>query len=307
MNTLNRRDFFKKGLFAGAGIALIPSMVKGINASETELINISSVTGNDPFMNTITAIEHLGGIQKFVPRGSKVGLLINAPDWWNNPGSHTNTAVVLAVLKLLNDANAKEISYLINPSKEFYKRSELSSKYQSIIDSVKQCSYEYKQVDIPKAVILKKANVIKELFEVDVLINIPVNKHHSGVEYTGCLKNMMGACNRDTNKTFHTDGEGAGDDIEHLAQCIADVNLLRKPDLCITDATEVLKTNGPAGPGMIIKPHKVFVGTNPVEMDAYGCTLLDNRPQDIRTNILANKLGLGSYDLEKLIIKQYTA
>ena len=307
MNQVNRRDFLKKSLFVGVGLTLIPKLANGtLSSSGLALPDIAVVTGNDYFKNTITAIEQIGGISKFVPRGSKVGLLINAPAYWTKPGSYTHTEVVLAAIKLINDAGASNIIFLLDQSPDLFKRSSLSVQYQSIIDSIKKNSGEYKEVNLPKAVTMKNPKVIKDLLDVDIFINIPINKHHSGVQYTGCLKNMMGACHRDTNKTFHTGGNGKEDDVEHLAQCIADINLLRKPDLCITDATEVLKTNGPFGPGEIIKPHKVFAGVNPVEMDAYGCTILDNRPEDIRTNVLANKHGLGSYDLKSFIVKETT-
>lgn len=305
MSEINRRNFIMKGIIAGAGMALIPDLAKGITRLSADSVpNIAAVTGNDYFQNTITAIEQMGGISKFVTRGAKVGILANSPAWWNKPGSFTHTEVILAALKLINDAGAASVTFLIELSPDLYKRTPLAEKYKSLTDAVKKNSGDYIEKELTQAVSMKKPKVIKDLFDMDVFINIPVNKHHSGIQYTGCLKNMMGACNHDTNRQFHTGSGGNDDDVEHLAQCIADINLLRKPDLCITDATEVLRTNGPSGPGEIIKPRKVFVGTNPVEMDAYGCTLLDNRAEDIRSNVLAGKLGLGSYDISKLVIKE---
>jgi len=92
--------------------------------------------------------------------------------------------------------------------------------------------------------------MIKDLFECDVLINIPIFKHHGGTILTGCLKNVMGACSGTTNRFFHSGStqSGAKEDLGFLAQAIADANLVRKPDLCVVDATEFLINNGPAGP-----------------------------------------------------------
>jgi uncharacterized protein (DUF362 family) len=300
MKNIDRRNFLKSSLIAGVGLAILPSLAKGASKlSNATLPDIASITGTDRFQITIDAIEAIGGISKFIPRGSKVGLLINAPGWWTKPGSYTHTEVVLATVKLLNDAGVTDICYLIDPAAEFYSRSPLSEKYNSLTSSIKKCSGNFVEVDVPNAVKVKKAKVIKELLEVDKLINIPINKQHSGVMFTGCLKNMMGACSGDTNKTFHQSVSKDVEDVEYLAQCIVDINHIRKQDLCITDATEVLKTNGPFGPGEIAKLNKVFAGTIPVAMDAYGCTLLDYRPQDIRTTVLASEQGLGSYDLKK--------
>ena len=303
MKNIDRRNFLKSSLIAGVGLAVLPSLAKGATKlSGSALPDIASITGTDHFQITIDAIEAIGGISKFIPRGSKVGLLINAPGWWTKPGSYTHTEVVLATVKLLNDAGVTDICYLIDPAAEFYSRSPLSEKYSSLTSSIKKSSGNYVEVDVPNAVKVKKAKVIKELLDVDKLINIPINKQHSGVTYTGCLKNMMGACSGDTNKTFHQSISKDVEDVEYLSQCIVDINHIRKQDLCIMDATEVLKTNGPFGPGEIAKINKVFAGSTPIAMDAYGCTLLDYRPQDIRTNVLASEQGFGSYDLKKYTI-----
>lgn len=306
MSDVNRRDFLKKGILIGAGVTLLPKIGEA-NLFKSVSSDIAAVTGTNYFASTIKTIEMLGGISKFVPKGSKVGIIINAPNWWAKPGSHTNTDVVLATLKMLNDAGAKEIIYLLPVADEFYKRSQKSEQYASLTKSVKKDSGEYKEIEIPKGVSLKKAKVIKDIFDCDIFINIPVNKHHAGTNYSNCLKNFMGNCNGDTNHFFHSaPGKDGHEDFEFLSQCIADVNLIRKPDLCISDATEVLKTNGPAGPGEIIKPNKVFAGTDPVAMDAYGSTILGNRPEDIRSTVLASKHGIGSLDIKNLNIKEVT-
>lgn len=302
----NRREFLKKSLIAGTGLSLLSQTNFASSLSSIVATDISVVNGSDKFQTTITAIEQFGGINKVIPKGAKTGILINAPGHWTKPGSYTHTDVVLATLKMLHDAGITDIIFLLDVSSDFYKRSSLSSQYEYITKTIKKSSGNYKEIQIPNGVVLKKANVIEDLFNVDAFINIPINKHHSGVNYTGCLKNMMGACNRDTNMKFHKPGKNDGEDGEFLSQCIADLNLVRKPDLCIMDASEVLKTNGPFGPGEIAKINKIFVGTNPVMMDTYGCTLLDNRPEDILMLEMAHKHGLGSTDLKNFAIKEST-
>jgi uncharacterized protein (DUF362 family) len=300
---MERREFVKSIAIIGAGLTIGSKLTA---AGVSAIPDIAVVSGEDYFKNTLQAIDQLGGMNRFVKKGSSVGLLINAPDWWNMPGSHVQTAVVLATLKMLSDAGAGSIQYLINPSKEFYKRSSLSTDYENLIKSVKSCSDNFREVAIEKGKSLRKARIINELFTSDVFINIPVTKHHTGVQMTNCLKNFMGACHSDTNKFFHN-GSGAKsdyDDISFLSQCIADVNTMRKPDLIIADACESLRTNGPAGPGEIIKPRKVYAGTDPVAVDAYGSTILDNQPDDIMMIKMARDHGLGSPDLQKMIIRE---
>lgn len=123
---------------------------------------------------------------------------------------------------------------------------------------------------------------------------------------------MMGACTSSTNKFFHQ-GSGKGgllkyfryyDDIDFLSQCIADVNLVRKPDLCIVDATEFLTTNGPAGPGESKKAQKIVAGTNIVSVDAYCSTLFGLQPQDVLMIRYAYEHNLGEIDLSKITVKE---
>jgi uncharacterized protein (DUF362 family) len=70
------------------------------------------------------------------------------------------------------------------------------------------------------------------------------------------------------------------------------------------DATEFITTNGPFGPGNIIKPQKVVVGVDRVAIDAYCTTLWGMKPEDI---IMINKgyeHKLGEIDLKKKKIKE---
>ncbi len=58
-------------------------------------------------------------------------------------------------------------------------------------------------------------------------------------------------------------------------------------------------------PGEVIKPMKVFAGTDPVAMDAYGCIVFDLHPEDVRPTVLANKHGIGRMDIKNLNIKEF--
>ena len=132
-------------------------------------------------------------------------------------------------------------------------------------------------------------------------------KDHSGTNITCNLKNMMGANSNATNQFFHK-GSGsktAYGDVSFLSQCIADMNTLISPALCVVDAGEVLTTNGPAGPGKVKKINKVIAGVNPVSVDSYCSTLLGLKPGDVKMISMAQKLKLGNADLTKLKIKEF--
>ena len=70
------------------------------------------------------------------------------------------------------------------------------------------------------------------------------------------------------------------------------------------DATEVLATGGPYGPGLIRRPHKVFAGRDPVAVDTYATRLLGIDPREILMLDFAARHGLGQKDLNKVLIKE---
>jgi uncharacterized protein (DUF362 family) len=96
------------------------------------------------------------------------------------------------------------------------------------------------------------------------------------------------------------EGEYTYDKHEYLAQCIADLNLIRKPDLCVVDAIECGLNNGPAGPGKTAKPGKILAGRDPLAVDVYAAGLLGFAPDDIITFKRAYEHGLGETDPAKV-------
>jgi len=126
-----------------------------------------------------------------------------------------------------------------------WRRDKLSGKYRDEVKSIRYIGGNHKRVSITNGRHLKEAEVAKELLECDVFINMPIAKDHTGVRFTGTMKNMMGASPYSTNGYFHHGSGASGyyDDVEFLSQCIADLNLVRQPDLCLFDGTEVITTN----------------------------------------------------------------
>jgi uncharacterized protein (DUF362 family) len=260
---------------------------------------VSSVQGDDYYKDTLKAVDLLGGMGRFVKPGSTVGVLANVGGWLKLPGTYTRTDVVLATVKMASDAGAKKIFFLLQISPDMWARSPLSAQHQALISTITDVSGPYITREIPQGLAIKKADMIKDLFECDVFINVPIFKHHGGTIITGCLKNIMGACSHSTNHFFHyaSTQTGAKENLGFLAQAIADANLPRKPDLCVVDATEFLINNGPAGPGEIRKERRVFAGTDPVLLDCFGAQLHNHKPSDIPVIKAAAAHGIGSMDM----------
>ncbi len=299
---MERRDFLRSGGVLGAA-ALIGGPLTGniLFSSEKGKIIFASVKSKDRLRSVDKAVELVGGIKKYVTKGAKVGLLINAPVWWKKKGSFVHPDIVLAVMKLCFEAGAKEVRYLIDPPADYFDRSKVKSGFSDEIRMVKGCSGNFIGKEIKGAVSLKKVDIIKEVFECDTFINIPIFKHHVGTHMSGNLKNMMGLNTHSTNKFFHhgSGAKGGYDDVKFLSQCIADLNTIRKPDLCVVDATEFLGTGGPAGPGLIMTADRIIAGTDPVAIDSYCSTFLKHKPGDITMIRIAGEMGLGKVNVTK--------
>jgi uncharacterized protein (DUF362 family) len=310
MTKFRRREFLKTGLMAGgavmlssqlAGSEMLSKSLAGANPpSAFENPDIATISGDDLQSNIPKLLAALGGIGKFVSSGQTVGILANSP--WKNPGFYTNPDVVLVVADLCLKAGAKKVICLKSAGKDYWERGQLYEKLNPVIEGL-SFGTDKVEVTLPGGVSLKKAEVYKELSEVDVFISIPVAKHHNGTNYSGNLKGMMGASSSGTNRHMHSpEGDYTYNETEYLAQCIADLCLVRKPDLCVIDAIECATGNGPAGPGPTVKPGKIIAGRDPLATDVYAAGLIGFSIDDVLTFKKAYEHKLGETDLSKLKI-----
>jgi uncharacterized protein (DUF362 family) len=305
-NEIDRREFIRTGIALGAaGVAASLTFPSKLFAGTfLQKPDIAVISGSAYFDNTVRAVELLGGMSAFVPKGSKVGLLVNSAT--NRTGTFANPDIALAALKMCIDAGASEFSSIENARTTYWKRSGLYGKFRNEVGLV-ETSDERRTVKIEKGKSLKEAEIITPFLDCDVLINIPIVKNHMGTNFTCTLKNTMGALSRNTCRFFHQQGNGGKisyDDVTFLSQCIADIQLVRTPNLCIVDATEFIITNGPAGPGEIKKAEKIVAGTNNVAVDAYCAGILGLAPSDIAMIRFAHEHGLGEMDLSKSNIRE---
>jgi uncharacterized protein (DUF362 family) len=310
-NDMTRRRFIKGSAAASAAVTLggglLGEFVSRVIAEETAGAGLAAVTSPDGFANTIAAVDALGGMSRYVPEGSSV--VINANTAFKHRGSIVHPDVLLATLSLCVDAGAKDVWLLKGTPDGYWKRSDRATEHRKAIDSAKVSKRKFEVVTIAKGVALKEAHVDRHLLSADVYLNITIAKHHKGCGFTGALKNTMGACPHDpTCRFFHVgnnpDSEDWYPDVDHLSQCVADLNLVRQPDLCILDAGEILTTNGPFGPGKLANPMAVVASTDMVAIDAYGVRYLGLEPDAVKMIAFAQRHGLGSTDLGAVGVRE---
>ncbi len=308
---MTRRSFIKQSAAIGAstviGSGIITGCSKGGGGGKRTDIDVAVAQGADYSANTMKAVEQLGGMECFVPKGSKVAILANPQR--NNPGAFTKPQVLKAAVQMCKKAGAGEICCVSQLPDDNWVGTGLKKVVSDegiklmIVDRSDES--QFKRVPIPKGTALKEAMIMNVFYDYDVFIDMPITKDHAGNKFTGTMKNLMGLNGGTCNRSFHKANWTTDiDAIAYLEQCIADLNTVVTPDLCIVDATEFITTKGPFGPGEIIKPQKVIAGTDRVAIDAYCCTLWGLQAKDIMQINMAYDLGLGEIDLNNVKLKE---
>jgi len=311
VDKLSRRQFLRKTAGLTLAIGASPVLEKFASHAAADLsqeVDLAVVKSESPDAATVAAVETLGGIGRFVKSGDVVVIkpnmaFPNPPNW----ASTTNPAVVSSMAKLCIDAGARLIliiDYPMSRPEQCLKRTgvaaaceELGSKKVRV--SMKTEQRDYKEVKLENARVLDKTQVNKALLRADVFINIPVAKSHSATGVSFGMKNIMGLI---------WDRKYLHEQID-LHQGIADLSTFIKPSLILVDATRILTTGGPQGPGRSEKLNTVIAGTDPVATDSYAVTLSpwNNRqyaPKDVEHIAAASKMGLGEMDISKLHVKK---
>ncbi len=295
-------------------LLLIVLLLWGAASLRAQQPDIVAVKSPDVLASTHQAVAALGGMERFVKPGQKVGVLVNAG--FLEKGAYVNPEVVFAALEMIYAAGAREVVILKRIDPEYWTRSPREPEYREMIARTRILMentgrQEFDEVFTTRIDTLEGARVVSgleimsELFEVDVFINIPIAKNHVATVLTNAMKNMMGLNTRASNVTFHLNGP-ARNDPHYLSQSIADLNLLRKMDLIISDVSCSIITNGPNGPGDLVEPGKIVAGTDPVAVDAYCAQQIGFLVEDVLTVQLGYEMGHGQKDLTQVNILEMT-
>lgn len=300
----SRREFLKRAGIVGVavgGFTLagddILGFIEQVEAASKSTMAIASK--GSPEVLVRKAVDGLGGIGKFVKRGSTVVIKPNIA-WARTPAqaANTNPRLLTEVIKMCQQAGAKRITVLdhtcdnANAAFAINGAKDVCDATRTRLISLDK-KFMYKRINIPKGKILKADDCAADIVSADCFINIPIAKVHGGALITASMKNMMGT-NWDRQAWHSAD----------LEQCIADYSTAVKPDLIILDAIRIMLTRGPKGPGDTKDVGQVIASTDPVAIDAYAATLLGKTPQQIGHIKYAAAHGLGQMDLKKVALRR---
>jgi uncharacterized protein (DUF362 family) len=105
--------------------------------------------------------------------------------------------VVAAIVALCLGAGAKRVRVMDFPfggtAKDAYKTSGVAEAVEAAGGQMELMNaLKYQTMDIPNAQALKKTEIYGDILTADVIINVPIAKHHSMATLTLGLKNLMG-------------------------------------------------------------------------------------------------------------------
>ena len=258
---------------------------------------ISIVHGSERRRTVSSALEALGGIEKFIKPGDRVVLKVNAA--FASPPSLSATThpdLVSEVTRLCFKAGAAKVTVTDNPINDpasCFTLTGIERAVRSAGGSVLLPQKRYfRPYSLPGGRLIRQWPVLFEPFrEANRLIGLaPVKDHHrSGASMT--MKNWYGLLGGPRN-LFHQD----------IHNIIKELALMVKPTLVILDGTTTMITNGPTGGSLsdVKTTDTMIVSTDPVAADARGALLLGKKPGDLPHIAQAAAAGAGTADYQSL-------
>ncbi len=263
--------------------------------------HLAVARGPDPGGNVEAALRAIGGIERFVkPRNDvivkpNICVAYRAPEY----AATTNPDVVAAVVRLCLAAGAKRVRVMDQPfggtAEEAYRRSGIAAAVSGAGGEMEvMAGMKFESVSIPEGQDINRWSVYRDALDADVLINVPIAKTHELALLTLGMKNLMGLV------------EDRGALHPNLAQRLADLTSLFRPELTIVDATRILVANGPSGGDLndVRLTQTIIASHDIVAADAFAATLFGLTGSDIPATLAGASMGLGTLDLKSIKIEE---
>ncbi len=244
-------------------------------------------------------IDLLGGISSFVSPEEKILLkpnLLSAS--LPQKAITTHPAVFEAVARILRENGCSHIEYGDSPGNP------ISSPYQAArAAGIAEAADKYSIIpgDFSSFKTVYENDhalpLCNAVLQCDALINICKMKTHALERITGAVKNLYG-CVHGPNKAI---GHAKYPDPYAFAHYLCDIHTYTKPRLHIMDGIIAMEGNGPTS-GTPVKMGVLLLSKDPVALDTVFCRLIDLEPQLVPTNIAGSQRGIGTYDIDKIVI-----
>ena len=301
---MTRRQSLKKIMQLSGGLALAgiagtaDSSPPSSPASADQKFIVEAVGTSEDYRVKDLArktFDAAGGIGRFVPKASVVAVKANL-SWARAPqfAATTHPEVLKAVIELCQEAGAKEVRIVDHTIHDARQCFALSGAGMVAKETGADLVF-------PRATLMRDMKiggsrldswaVFTPVLEADVLINLPIAKHHSLSTLTLGMKNWIGAVGG-SRWSLHQD----------IHQTIVDLAQFFKPTVTLVDGVRIMTANGPSGGSTadVQAKNTLILSNDQVAADAVGAMLFGRKPEEIGFIRIAQKQGLGTYDLAKL-------
>jgi len=313
---ISRRFFFKRLTKAGVSIAaacslgylcydptgptgtLKHALVSVPDFSMPQLGDKMAIVRGASRAETITkAFDGIGGIERFIKKGDRVLLKVNAA--FASPpmlSATTHPELIERVTRLCYKAGAETVRLTDNPIND----PAACFKLTGIEAAVTSAGGE---LVLPKRTFFKPTSVeggrliknwpllFSPLKGITKLIGMAPVKNHQRSGASMVMKNWYGLLGG-RRSIFHQD----------IHNTIKELSMMVKPTLVILDGTTTMMTNGPTGGALsdLKKTDTMIISTDQVAADAFGCSLLEKKVSDLPFILKAAAAGVGTANYESL-------
>lgn len=247
---------------------------------------IYQVFGDDAHKMTRQLLEAAKVIER-IPKGGSVALKPNLviagrPEG----GATTHPGVLSGCIEYLQENGITDISVIegswVGESSTTYAAH--VAGYDKVCEKYDVPFYELKKDKTTRVKTpTREMEICDRALKADFLINLPVLKGHCQTRMTCALKNLKGCIPDREKRKFHTEG---------LHTPIAALGATLKPHLIIVDSIcgDLDFEEG----GNPVQSNRMYMGTDPVQIDAYGCQLMGIPLSEVPYIKKAEKWGGGT-------------
>jgi uncharacterized protein (DUF362 family) len=255
------------------------------------------ITGADRVRTLRRGLDALGGIGRFIRRGDRVLVKVNAA--FAAPAilsATTHPDLAAELVRICLGAGASAVLVTDNPINDPESCFALSGIGAAVAAAGGTVALpragDFSPGTLPGGRLIRDWPLLQGPFRgVTKLVGVAPVKDHARAGASMTIKNWYGLLGGRRNQ-FHQDINGI---IVELAQLV-------RPTFVVLDGTTSMMTNGPTGGSLAdLKPtHTLVVGTDPVAADAFGATLLGKTHRELPYLGRAAALGCGTTDFDAL-------
>jgi uncharacterized protein (DUF362 family) len=263
----------------------------------TEDAYLAAVRGGDPSEMVDAALRAIGGMGRFVKMGDDVIIKPNICVAYHSYeyAATTNPQVVGALVSACVAAGARRVRVMDQPfggtPEQAYQRSGIGEAVRAAGGMMETMApMKFQETTIPEGRDITSWSVFQDVLKADVLIDVPIAKHHGLATLTLGMKNLMGVI------------QNRGGLHRNLGQRIADLTSLVRPTLTVVDAVRILRDNGPTGGDLndVELANTVIASHDIIAADTYAASLFGLTLSDVPALEAGAEMGLGTSDLSSL-------